>query len=104
MDSKQAIELLEKHDTISHLGQKYGTEIYHNLGRKNAVEIAALIGRQERMVKNAIDYIQDQNGDCPLNAGCNCVEDDMCTGPCPLDGSDEQAEKCWRRWLEQGAQ
>ena len=62
------------------------------------------IERQERMIKNAIDVIQEDSGDCPLNAGCCCIEDENCHGPCPLDGSDEQAEKCWRRWLEQGAQ
>jgi len=85
MDSKQAIELIRETSLIP---------------AEYREQIAELIERQERMIENAIDVIQEDSGDCPLNAGCCCIEDENCPGPCPLDGSDEQAEKCWRRWLK----
>lgn len=88
---RDIIELIERRD------EQNRTQAHCLAARDRIIE------RQERMIQAAIEYIQDENGDCPLNAGCNCIEDDNCPGPCPLDGSDEQAEKCWRRWLE-GAQ
>ena len=102
MDSKQAIKLLHNNQYQKHLGNgEY--DYIHPLTDAEAKAIESLIERQERMIRVAIEYIQEENGDCPLNAGGNCIEDENCPGPCPLDGSDEQAEKCWRRWLEEVA-
>lgn len=96
MDSKQAVELIN--GLIAYYDAHQAAEII-TVKFTDAREIAALIQQQELIIKNAIEYIQEKEGDCPLNAGCNCVEDDDCCGPCPLGGSDEQAEKCWRKLL-----